>query len=1079
MRFPCPHTVQDCSSPAHCDGLPLWNLTSEQEQVQDNPTTEASNPRAQKARRVDPLLDHRAVTFDEMVSGLADQDLDTQQLKEHWASLNELTTECRDLNVEMHASAGWYHHVRLPSSTVPTAFDYLEAGNVTAAEGAVFQAYNEAGYKMESECTDPRRPFDIHSATLSHNQVDRASGSSAQEAATAEGHLGEDHDADFAASVALAEGHTGDGVPLFSDDGSLRSLYQTGQLKGLSQQHIATQQKHSRKFTPLQFSLDGFIWKFPPSIRHHRPRDLSCASTSAWHRYSWQMTCIEVYHRFGVDGQVHLESSGQSYALVDLYIYLFHGFSGSGIQPTVSDQWKRDVDELHSVVHHKLLDRDLCPVCVCRKRHNQGLSRAEWDFNGVTILWEATLSTIHKHGTGWSSWHHSFTSHSVGSLPPKLQMEDIPIEKVEELPGGVYKWGKYVTAADTESLEAGHACLNERWHEDRRRRINLLREIEQQPPAVQTKHPGDKMISKLHGQLISYEGRVWRSSEQWVFQENGTGIQVTVILNPDDGILKRYDSAERKLYKAIKAEHVKLKMARVKSNRREAGKADIPQSAADMTVKRKTPEGKLVYAWGDSDKGRIEVPVTPRALRLADPSKSHCAIDRESTPERALRKMILKVKRVQSKASLGQQERIVVKASMDSTTHSQPTAPIPEEVFAPSLKTLNDPTSLQHVIAAFVFLSSIRLHHCYNCDEEWPVFDNSWPQTGVKWVGHKAGKCETISAAGFRASTKDATLCSRCDSATACQKMYCEENLQHLGPRHPGLSALTWYESLLIARIHPVMSVITLTATGLMCYAGHVCNYYVKVMDWVRGLPAVLRHKKWFLIKRRRSIRAGDNDTRQKKPTTANRYRLEAAIKEAMQFMPTVYATSIPLPEELDKFPTEGEQEMFEQEESVDLSGEVHITQDFYTIWFDSGKRCASKHPCAAVLFHYALDQQGTDFRGSVAADTAWELCCRLLNISPAATKIGTRDLAQLLVYWMEDNHVPVDLAQAVYVGMEEELKSRNKRIETDGDDQLMRCRWVRQSIHEELDSLREELASTGEDMPMELEVVYSTMAFN
>ena len=59
--------------------------------------------------------------------------------------------------------------------------------------------------------------------------------------------------------------------------------------------------------------------------------------------------------------------------------------------------------------------------------------------------------------------------------------------------------------------------------------------------------------------------------------------------------------------------------------------------------------------------------------------------------------------------------------------------------------------------------------------------------------------------------------------------MYSEDNLQHLGPRYPALSNLTWYESLLIARVHPVMSVITLTATGLLCYAGHVCNYYVKV----------------------------------------------------------------------------------------------------------------------------------------------------------------------------------------------------------------------------------------------------------
>ncbi len=78
--------------------------------------------------------------------------------------------------------------------------------------------------------------------------------------------------------------------------------------------------------------------------------------------------------------------------------------------------------------------------------------------------------------------------------------------------------------------------------------------------------------------------------------------------------------------------------------------------------------------------------------------------------------------------------------------------------------------------------------------------------------------------------------------------MYCVDNLQHLGLRHPALSNLTWYESLLIARVHLVISVVTLTATGLLCYAGHVCNYYTKVLEWFRGLPAVLRDKKWFLV---------------------------------------------------------------------------------------------------------------------------------------------------------------------------------------------------------------------------------------
>ena len=62
-------------------------------------------------------------------------------------------------------------------------------------------------------------------------------------------------------------------------------------------------------------------------------------------------------------------------------------------------------------------------------------------------------------------------------------------------------------------------------------------------------------------------------------------------------------------------------------------------------------------------------------------------------------------------------------------------------------------------------------------------------------------------------------------------------NLQHLGERHEPLSNLTWFEGLLIARVNPVISVVTLTATGLLCYAGHVCNYFQKSFEWYQELP--------------------------------------------------------------------------------------------------------------------------------------------------------------------------------------------------------------------------------------------------
>ena len=212
----------------------------------------------------------------------------------------------------------------------------------------------------------------------------------------------------------------------------------------------------------------------------------------------------------------------------------------------------------------------------------------------------------------------------------------------------------------------------------------------------------------------------------------------------------------------------------------------------------------------------------------------------------------------------------------------------------------------------------MRLQYCRCCDEEWPVFDAAWPQAGVEWAGPEAGRCETIERAGFEKAWATVGLCSRCEGQrTAYAKLFCAENLQHLGPRHTALSNLTWYESLLIARVHPVVSVITLTSTGLLCYAGHVCNYFVKILEWITELPAVLRDKNWFLIKRRRSIGKTQGETAQKKPTTANRRRLEAAIAEARRYMPRIYAGSLPNKMALEKFPVEGEQEMSDVQDDV------------------------------------------------------------------------------------------------------------------------------------------------------------------
>ena len=639
----------------------------------------------------------------------------------------------------------------------------------------------------------------------------------------------------------------------------------------------------------------------------------------------------------------------------------------------------------------------------------------------------------------------------VPSLPSFLATENIPLDQMQALPGGFFRWGQYITQFSYASREEAWEELNPLWQEDREIRINVLEERhghKNQKNQSSQNDPGEKLILKPpedgDKHQSHYEGRVWRSitdngADKWVFQEDGTGITVGAELSKlsmDESMRSTYPQLEAKLYRAMRTEHMKRKSANRKAAKAKASREDIPMTVVDLRIRGTNRDGKMVFTWGDPKRGVIQVEVTPREsneMQEEEDSEHNGAAIRESTPERALRKMQKKIRNLHAKQARGEYSRIAAKDVGDGDFPLPQANQMSEASYSPALLTLQKPSTLQYVIEAFEYLSSIRLQYCYNCDEEWPVFDGEWPQSGVKWVGPKAGKCECIVEAGFLASDKDFNLCHRCDGPSAYKTMYSKDNLQHLGERHPALSALTWYEALLIARVHPVRSVITLTPTGHMCYTGYVCNYYQKDMEWVHSLPAVEQDKKWFLIKCRGSISAVATGIRQKKPTTANRRRLEAGIKEATKFLPTVYKYSNISQDELNRFPAHGEQEMLDPEEVVDLKGQVYITQEMFGKWFQKGVDWA-KWPCAGTVHRYVVDTQGVDLRGSVADDTAWEMCCRLLMLSTAQNKLSTADLAQLLVYWLEDRQVPAQMGDIVYEGMVEELASRGERVETYAD---------------------------------------------
>ena len=50
-------------------------------------------------------------------------------------------------------------------------------------------------------------------------------------------------------------------------------------------------------------------------------------------------------------------------------------------------------------------------------------------------------------------------------------------------------------------------------------------------------------------------------------------------------------------------------------------------------------------------------------------------------------------------------------------------------------------------------------------------------------------------------------------------------------------------------------------------------------------------------------------------------------------------------------------------------------------------------------------------------------------------------------------------------------MTARGKTAQTEHDMRLLKCRWVKQQLHGELDALREECAALGQELPIDLEV--------
>ena len=122
---------------------------------------------------------------------------------------------------------------------------------------------------------------------------------------------------------------------------------------------------------------------------------------------------------------------------------------------------------------------------------------------------------------------------------------------------------------------------------------------------------------------------------------------------------------------------------------------------------------------------------------------------------------------------------------------------------------------------------------------------------------------------------------------------------------------------------------------------------------------------------------------------------------------------------------------------------------------------------------------QGDDIRGAVGPDTAWELCCRTLTLADDTTFIGSRTLANLIMYLLDGDpegekmspQLPIQMRDVIYAGMEDDLLARGKENRTEKDEHAMKTRWVKQMIHREFDVARNAWLSEQPEVPVDLPV--------
>ena len=285
---------------------------------------------------------------------------------------------------------------------------------------------------------------------------------------------------------------------------------------------------------------------------------------------------------------------------------------------------------------------------------------------------------------------------------------------MEDLGEGLYKWKGFRVTANN-SLE-GWTILNALWVDQQQRQASATilpqkrkdeqRDLEERDARFRR---GVLIILKLPPYTKAYTGHQHFNERAYTFVEDVTWIRATIEV-PAKMLLKSrlFDTwLDEQLCKAMRGLHAKAKRIAATLSRSNAVQYVFPQCAGDMDVKGSTSIGKLIYKW----EGHM-VEVTPIRFRPPVPSESSSwKTERhfETTPMRAVRKMILKVKWVAVKAKRGECQRIVAKGEFILSPDSQAAANLTGADRCPALTSLGNPVVLQYLREAYEYLGSFEL----------------------------------------------------------------------------------------------------------------------------------------------------------------------------------------------------------------------------------------------------------------------------------------------------------------------------------------------------------------------------------